>query len=108
MKQRSIRSTQPQEHSMFSKILVPTDGSPLSLKAAHAGAELAKKLGATLTAVYVIPPFEPGYAGEGLYFSDAANRKEYVDGVNAVAQLALDKGIRVARETDVNCHSTAG
>ena len=41
---------------MYKHILVPTDGSRLSAKAVKAAAALAKKLGARLTGVYVIPP----------------------------------------------------
>ena len=42
---------------MYRHILIPTDGSPLSLKAARAGSKLAKHLNAKVTALYVIPPF---------------------------------------------------
>ena len=50
---------------MFKHILVPTDGSRLSLKGAKVGIRLAKALRARVTAVYVIPPFkEPDAALE--------------------------------------------
>ena len=42
---------------MYNHILVPTDGSPLSLKAAKAAANLAKSQKAKITAYYAIPPF---------------------------------------------------
>lgn len=42
---------------MFRKILVPTDGSDLSLKACEAAIDLAKKLEATLVAVSVVEPY---------------------------------------------------
>ena len=38
---------------MFKKILLPTDGSPLSTQAAMEGIELAKKIGAEVYCVYV-------------------------------------------------------
>jgi nucleotide-binding universal stress UspA family protein len=39
---------------MYKHILLPTDGSPLSEDAATAGIELARKLGARLTALHVL------------------------------------------------------
>jgi nucleotide-binding universal stress UspA family protein len=44
---------------MFKHILVPTDGSKLSEKAAKHAVKLAKQLGASLTAFHVIPKFHP-------------------------------------------------
>lgn len=42
---------------MFKHILLPTDGSPLAEAAAAKGVELARKLGARLTAIHVSPRF---------------------------------------------------
>jgi nucleotide-binding universal stress UspA family protein len=42
---------------MFAKILVPTDGSELSLKAVHGAVELAKKLGSSLVGMTVSEPY---------------------------------------------------
>lgn len=44
---------------MFKNVLVPTDGSPLSLKAAARGVELAKSLGAKVTGFFAAPPATP-------------------------------------------------
>lgn len=41
---------------MYSKILIPVDGSDTSKKAAARGIELAAKFGSTVHAVYVIDP----------------------------------------------------
>lgn len=46
---------------MFKHILVPTDGSKRSEKAAKYAVQLAKQLGARLTALHVIPRFHPSY-----------------------------------------------
>ena len=54
---------------MYKHILLPTDGSPLSLKAAKDAAELAKSMKAKITALYVVPPFYPPYMGDGIAFS---------------------------------------
>jgi nucleotide-binding universal stress UspA family protein len=54
---------------MYKHILLPTDGSPLSLKAAKDAAELAKSMKAKITALYVVPTFYPPYMGDGIAFS---------------------------------------
>jgi len=54
---------------MFKRILVATDGSVHSRRAALTAAELARTLGASLTllAVYQVPP---GFVGEPAYSND--------------------------------------
>jgi nucleotide-binding universal stress UspA family protein len=42
---------------MLTKMLVPTDGSPLSQKAVDGAIELAKKLGGSLVAMTVVEPY---------------------------------------------------
>lgn len=42
---------------MLSKMLVPTDGSELSLKAVHGAIDLAKKLGSSLVGMTVREPY---------------------------------------------------
>jgi nucleotide-binding universal stress UspA family protein len=44
---------------MYQNILIPTDGSPLSLEAISAGVDLAKALGARVTGFYAAPPATP-------------------------------------------------
>jgi nucleotide-binding universal stress UspA family protein len=44
---------------MFKHILIPTDGSPLSTRAALAGVQLAAALGARVTGVFAAPPATP-------------------------------------------------
>ena len=44
---------------MFKNILIPTDGSSLSQKAAIQGVELAKSLGAKVTGFFAAPPATP-------------------------------------------------
>jgi nucleotide-binding universal stress UspA family protein len=47
------------EPAMYKHILLPTDGSPLSARAVAAGVELAKAIGARVTALFVAPPATP-------------------------------------------------
>lgn len=56
---------------MYKHILVPTDGSDLSLKAAKEATELAKSMKAKITTVYVVPPFHQPYDGDGVAFPPA-------------------------------------
>ena len=49
---------------MFKNILIPTDGSKLSLKAVNAGVALAKSLNAAVIGCYVVEPVQPYYFGE--------------------------------------------
>lgn len=50
---------------MYKHLLVPVDGSKLSLKALDSAAGLAQKLGASITAITVSPPFPMMVAGDG-------------------------------------------
>lgn len=49
---------------MYKNILLPIDGSELSLRAARHGIELAKALGATVTAIMVTTPWATQFARE--------------------------------------------
>ena len=44
--------------AMYKKILIPTDGSALSTKAAHAGIELARQCNAEVVGVHVAPVYQ--------------------------------------------------
>ena len=50
---------------MFKNILVPTDGSKLSMKAVDKAIELAKSTGATLTVLNVLAPYLMMPTGDG-------------------------------------------
>lgn len=71
---------------MFKKILVPTDGSALALRAATTAADLAKAHGAQVIGVYVIDPFP--YIGIGE--ASAAGLQAYLAESRNVAGQALD------------------
>ena len=49
------------------KVLVATDGSPLSERAVETAAELAQKVGAVLTAVTVVEPYPYSGVGESTW-----------------------------------------
>lgn len=50
---------------MFKHLLVPIDGSPLAERAMDAGIELARRLGASITAFIAEPPAPPPTVGYG-------------------------------------------
>lgn len=88
---------------MFKNILIPTDGSKLSQKAALQGVELAKSLGARVTVFFAAPPATPiiyrnslpvGYATpeehERMIEKTAARHLEFVERAAKKARVACD------------------
>jgi len=49
---------------MFKNILMPTDGSKMSLQAIKSGLAFAKSINAKVTGCYVVEPFQPYYFGD--------------------------------------------
>lgn len=92
---------------MFKNILIPTDGSRLAAKGVRTGLGLAKKLGAKVTAVYVIFPYIPPMYGEAaIYFTNVGERdykamagKHAAKVLAAVEEQARAAGVRCASET---------
>ncbi|OGA01484.1 MAG: hypothetical protein A3H35_08515 [Betaproteobacteria bacterium RIFCSPLOWO2_02_FULL_62_17] len=88
---------------MYKHILVPTDGTRLSDKAIRSAAELAAVVGAKLTGLHVLPPYNLAISGYEIapvvVFSPAEYRK-----VSAkTAKAALDKIEIAARAAGVSC-----
>jgi nucleotide-binding universal stress UspA family protein len=50
---------------MFKHLLIPIDGSELSLMAVRKGAEFASEIGATVTLLFVKPEYPVSYYGDG-------------------------------------------
>lgn len=91
---------------MYHHILVPTDGSELSLKAAQTAAKLCKQLNARMTAVYVIPPYTPPSVGDGaVLWPDAFAPDRYKSVSEKVATSALDKVRAEAASAKVDCET---
>ena len=86
---------------MYKHILVPTDGSALSLKAAKAAAELAKTIDAKVTAVYVIPNYMPPLNTDGaLLYTEAYSPELYRKATersakDALARVEKSAGVKV-------------
>ena len=92
----------------FKRILVPTDGTALSLKAAREAATLARDLHATLTAVYVMEPWLPPMLVDASPVSRAAfDERAYRRATEALAAEALEKVRAAALAEDVECDTLA-
>jgi nucleotide-binding universal stress UspA family protein len=89
---------------MYKHILVPTDGSTLSLKAVRAAAQLAATLGSKVTALHVMEPFDPPMASEGIVFRAGNLIAEYERGQRAHAKKVLAK---TAATVKVPCETVA-
>lgn len=83
---------------MYDKILLPTDGSELSLSAVHAGVQLAKKLNAEIVTIFVAPEYQypiyvevipPSFPTEDEYRASMTKAGEiYLHAVEAAAEAA--------------------
>lgn len=86
----------------FHRILLPIDGSELSLHAFRIGLELAKPLGCTVVALHAVPPFNSiAYMTEFL----AAAELRYSQEAPQIASRYLDTAKALAREAGVSCES---
>jgi nucleotide-binding universal stress UspA family protein len=83
---------------MFKHLLVPTDGSSLSTKAARAAVEFAGAVGARITALSVAEPYPYSALAESAYLPDQSRyEKEMQDHarrfVAEVAEIASGSGV---------------
>lgn len=86
---------------MYKHILIPTDGSPLSRKAARAGIRFARKAGARITAYRALELPLPYLGAEGALMDPAvidtlerAARREAEKSVAGIAAAAKAAGVR--------------
>ena len=84
---------------MFTHILISTDGSPVSNKAAKAGIALASALGAKVTAYCAVEPMQPIYA-EGYAF-DQKVIEEIEEHARKAAQKRVDAIGKMAKAARV-------
>jgi nucleotide-binding universal stress UspA family protein len=89
---------------MYKHILIPTDGSALSDKAVEAAINLAKLLGARITALHAMEP----YPLQGAYAAEASGVAELQPEIFAArseeyAKRVLDAVSRAAAVANVQC-----
>ena len=92
---------------MYKHILIPTDGSPLSLKAIKVGARLAKSFKAKVTALYVVRPYQPPPGSEGILYADLFSPARYAEQMKKISGEAMAKVQRVAKGEKVDCETVA-
>jgi len=94
---------------MYKHILVPTDGSKLSLKAAREAAILARSLKARITAVYVTEPYMPSLMSEGMTLTQAlsVHQARYKASTGKAASAALKKVEKEAANANVAFEAVA-
>jgi len=88
---------------MYKHILVPTDGSPLSAKAARAAADLAAKTGARITALHAIAPLATPLYPEALIYDPGLTNEGYEQHMRAHADKLLGKVKAEAASRQVAC-----
>ena len=81
---------------MFKNVLIPTDGSKLSLKAVKSGVAFAKSINARVTGCYVIEPFQPYYFGDYIP-PDMPTPKEFEQHARAAGEKYLGQIEAAAR-----------
>src|SRR6185503_16761513 len=87
---------------MFRNIMVQTDGSALSRKAAKRAVRLAKEQRAKVTVVYVSPPYTPK-VGEGMRVVHFESPQVYAARANSVAARCLGFVRKEASAAGVRC-----
>lgn len=87
---------------MFKHILLPTDGSKLSRKAVKRGIDLARKCGARVTALHVLPEFKM-MVDDGITTISPALKKRFEDEGRTRAEKMLGEIAREARARGVRC-----
>jgi nucleotide-binding universal stress UspA family protein len=90
---------------MYKNLLVPTDGSKLSEKAARQAIELAAALGARITALYVAPPYPIPYYPEGVIV-EPLSVKDYEKMTAQQAERILARIAKLATAAGVPCGGT--
>jgi len=89
---------------MFRNILVPTDGSPRSRRAARNAVRLAREQGSRVTGLYVAPPYRPDFR-EGSAPRNFVLPQEYAKRVKATARRLLRALKRAASVAGVKCET---
>jgi nucleotide-binding universal stress UspA family protein len=96
----SRESVTAQRNTLFQHMLLPIDGSDLSLRAFGVGLELAKTLGAKVLALHVVPPFN-----SFVYMTEliAAAELSYSQQAVKSATRYLDEAKKLAKAAQVPC-----
>jgi nucleotide-binding universal stress UspA family protein len=87
--------------------MVATDGSRLSSKAVKTAVRLAKSVGAKLTAIYVMAPFEPPMYTEAAAYAPPITPQRYRELAEREARKALAAAEIEAQTAGIPCGTVA-
>ena len=87
---------------MYKHIMIPTDGSRLSDKAIRTAVELGRRLGAKITALHVVPPYNVAISGYEVAPAMVFTPAEYKASTAKSAKAALDKILMAAGTAGVS------
>lgn len=87
---------------MFKHLLVPTDGSRLSLQAVNRAVLFAREMGACITFFCAVQPYPKIYYGMGGIF-DANTPNKFREIMKGTASDILDAAEKIAQEAGVEC-----
>ena len=91
---------------MFKRILVPTDGSPLSTRAATYAIKLARERRAQIIALHVIPFYNPATFADGVVpYVELYSMDEYQEAARKDAKRMLDRIAKRAAAAKVACET---
>lgn len=86
---------------MFKKILIPTDGSPLSAQAANAGVSFARSVNAEIVALHVTQPFAATIGFDGMAAAYAITDDAYEKASSEQAARYIDSVVNRAETAGV-------
>jgi nucleotide-binding universal stress UspA family protein len=92
---------QKKEQIMFKRILISTDGSDISLKAAQSAVALARSMGAELFAISVKEPFPYSAISE----MQPVPPQEFFDAQERIASERVKAVVSAAAAAGVTCHA---
>lgn len=90
---------------MFKKVLIPTDGSPLSVQSATAGVNFAKSVGAEVVALHVTQPFAATIGFDGMAAAYAITDESYEKAAAEQAAEYLQTVLDMASAAGVKAES---
>jgi len=92
---------------MFKKILIPTDGSPLSAQAANAGICFARSINAEVVALHVTQPFAATIGFDGMAAAYAITDEDYEKASAEQAEKYLKQILARAETAGIKADSRA-
>lgn len=90
----------------FNRILLPIDGSKLSVTAAQEGIKFAKMAGAEVLALYVTQPISSVMGFDSMAKASSISSDEYEKSANKVANQHVQKVIEFANEQGVTANGS--